>query len=255
MNRFYFPFCGNKSRELEIIRKYFDPIQPTITTVVECFGGSLALSRSIHKNYPNLEFIISDADENLIYFCNHVIEDAEIVIDNARNILKTLKTKEDFTNYLKPYRTVEDPDFLSWFLIYRTFNYIRPGVYPKNKKVPTYNQLSKNIKELNSFFAQNEYLCADYMVILETYKNDDQAFVFLDPPYYNSCNELYKHSEVDFEWIKNWCNSCKCKFIMVLNNDPKMLDMFHNFLRETYQVSYKITKKNFKHTLFSNFKI
>jgi len=63
----------------------------------------------------------------------------------------------------------------------------------------------------------------DYKEILDLYKNDENAFLFLDPPYLFSDNSGYlqQNEETDMThivvYLKEYSETCKCKVMLIIN--------------------------------------
>jgi len=249
---FYFAYSGNKKDELKEILKNQSVEQ--FKKIIEPFGGSIAFSRNIFSKYPDKEYIISDNDKQLIYFCNNFYKnDDEIINEALKKIDEIKETKEKYNNYIHNEPTKETKEWIIWYLLYRTYYSLRLGLYPIKRSPPNYTQLKKVKKEINNFFEKNHYNYDDYKNVINKYKNDEDALIFLDPPYINSDNCFYNEPQIDWEFLMNFFNDCKCKFILVVNNDFFMKLAFKKWFKYEYSKIYLMSKKEVKHCVFSNY--
>lgn len=244
---FYFSYEGNKQKEINKIMKYVNI--EDYETIIEPFGGTLAFSRHIYTLNPNKKIIISDKDEDLTYFCNNFYKNFEENINEAIRIIDTLETKEIFKNYIA---NVKSEDNIVKYFIYKTHYQIRQGLFPTDGRKPKYLNLKKSGDKLNNFFKKHEYKTEDYKTVLEKYKHDEKALIFLDPPYVGSCGGLYKNKAViDWEYLREFFSCCSCKFLMVVNYDFFMKLAFSEWWLETYDKKYGRTREDY-HAIYSN---
>jgi hypothetical protein len=247
---FYFSYAGNKRQELKTIENYYS--LDNIETIVEPFGGSVSFSRELYLKNKNLNFDFSDIDNDLIYFCNNFYKKSDEYVNKALEQIKKLNTKVKYLVYLNKKLEYGD-DFIIQYLIRRTFYSVRCGLYPTNRNPPKYINLKKNMVLIDDFFKNNNYLCSDFKFLMDKYKDDEKALIFIDPPYLVSCNDFYKSAEIDWEYIFNFFENCKCKFIMVVNHNIFMNILFKKWFKHEYSKKYEMTHKEVKHVIFSNF--
>lgn len=252
---FYFSHLGNKRKELDYIFKFVDISKYSI--IVEPFGGTCVFSRKYYemtkKNNKKVKFIINDNDKDLSFFCNNFYKNDDKIINDALEEIKKINNdKNKYLEFIKNKPLLNDDKFLKWYLIYRTYYTLRHGMFPNERKPPKYINLKKNKKEINEFFKNTFYNNDDFKKHLEKYKNNEKALIFLDPPYIESCNDLYKNPTIDWEYLYNFFNSCKCRFIMVVNYNFFMRLAFKDYYKEIYGKKYEMSKRNDTHAIYSN---
>ena len=217
---FYFSWFGNKRHEIKYIEPLLKKIEPE--TIVEPFCGSCALSLHyyINKEMTDIDYHVNDNDDTLINFLKYID--------------KTINDKTAYNTYIK---TIKQNPTIDGYFFYNKVYSLRPGLFPmrgKKKEILTkYNDTDK-------FFKHATITNNDYTKILEIYKNDSKALIFLDPPYFQSFNQTYKtgtkiidkqHNIIDtttlyidlLEFIK----TAKCKVIMIINSNS-ILDHIKN---------------------------
>ena len=94
-NHFYIPYCGNKRQEVKHI---YDNIDFTdITTVIEPFCGSCAMSYYISTQREGLKYILNDNNK-------YLKEMYELMLDDN----KIEKFKKDFEELVKSFEGKKD---------------------------------------------------------------------------------------------------------------------------------------------------
>lgn len=254
MSDFYFSYFGNKRTEIKYIDEYFNIFNEN-SLFIEPFGGSVFLSYYLWKNQmikPENIFI-SDIDDQLVYFCNNFYKDKENITEQTKKFNENLNKVEHRKLWNKRL-DIDDPEFMIKFLSKRSFKGIYNGLIFEDKEKNRYPKYKKHqITSYNDFFRQVKYNCVDFKEVLEKYKNNQNALIFLDPPYIKSnCMDYEIGQFIDWEYIYNWCNECKCKFIMIVNNNIFMRLSFKNFFKKSYDKIYSQTKIKTLHNVYSN---
>ena len=268
---FYISYNGNKRKE---IKNFINLININdYDNIIEPFGGSLSFSRFIYNDIDKdkrLKYYISDINNELVFFCNNFYKNKINIINETLEDINKIKNKVQFNEYVKNNKNINDEDFIKYYLFINKFYRLRRGFYPGDEIRPKLKDY--NIKTLltDDFFKNNEYKALDFKIYLEQFKNDERSLIFLDPPYFNSDNSFYidgvqvKNNDCNnfWEYLYNFVNNCKCKFILVVNNNIFMKLAFNNFFKLKYDKKYenskfdkeqqKYIKNSCEHMVFSN---
>ena len=237
---------GSKQNDI----KYFSNLLPLdVETVVEPFGGSFAVSKFFYKDINKYKFHINDLDESLFYIYTHYQE-----------YLQHLTTINDLYDTLdceykgKQLKVCIDELNINYnFKRYIINNFIIRGVMFKPLNNKNFDENEKQI--LNNSLFTNE----DYMNIFNKYKDDDKAFLFLDPPYLFSDNSNYIPQNVDNDMtmilvdILNFIETCKCKVMLVINKLNIIEYVFKNYIKGEYFKTYQLSKNKMKHLMITNY--
>ena len=169
---------GSKQNDI----KYFNHLLPLeVETVVEPFGGSFAVIKFFYKDINKYKFHINDLDKSLFYLYTHFEEYLE-----ALDIVNEAYDKiEGFYRGVKIKAYIDELKINDIIKEYIKTNFIVRGSMFKPIKNKNYDENERSIL-INSLFT-NE----DYINIFNKYKNDEKAFIFLDPPYLFSDNSGY----------------------------------------------------------------
>jgi len=235
---------GNKESDI----KYFKHLLPSnFEMMVEPFAGSFALSKYMYDD--NKKFHINDLDHDLYY-----------IYKNYEKYIKIIKDiKEDSENYdlkidcKKFIEYIKTKQYDSILLKYWIEHTIIRGYTVSIRNSTNYNK--NEIKILNSATITNK----DYMEILKQYKDNENVFIFLDPPYLFSNNETYipQNTNSDNTRIlidtQDFMKTCKCKVMLVINKLDIITYLFKEFHKIDYIRIYQIGKKKSIHSVFCNY--
>lgn len=89
----------------------------------------------------------------------------------------------------------------------------------------------------------------DFRDVLELYKDEENAFLYLDPPYIGSKTNQYaeyhlttkkKHFLLkDIEYIKKFMDECKCKVMLSIDYTGYTREEFSKFYKTCYKKNYR----------------
>lgn len=212
-----FNYYGSKSK---IAKKYPDPIYDTI---IEPFAGSAQYS-IIH---PHRRVKLYDIDLNVYRAWKFMLNCSIDEIDSIPNIIKGT----DLRNY-------EMSKGMKCFLSYLINRGRSCSANVCTEWAADGNVIWSKIDELKrykrKYFHNWSIRCLDYRKI-----PNRKATWFIDPPYVNG-GEGYKHSDIDYKRLANWCKSRKGQVIVCENGDADWLP-FRKFV-ETYGVRRTTTE-------------
>ena len=238
---------GKKTTDIKHFDKYL--ITTNIETIVEPFAGSFAVSKYYVKNMFNGSIHINDFDKTLIYIYKNYKEYIKLrdEIQNDLldwNINKVYARQQIIEIKQRKYNEILINEYIKTFFIRGNIHNII-----KSKK---YNTIEQNI--LNTSTITND----DYRVIFDQYKNDEKAFLFLDPPYIFSDNRSYTGMDdgdnTDMLYIiKNYMDTCKCKVMLIINDLKIIRYIYGDYVKGQYNKIYQSTKRKARHLIITNY--
>ena len=105
------------------------------------------------------------------------------------------------------------------------------------------------------FFKHSKITNTDYKEIINEYKDNENAFIYLDPPYVDSYNTGYVgyqkgHYDEESKVIDNTkmyidlldILSCKCKVLFSINENAITKHIYKDFIKKTYNHRYSLGK-------------
>jgi site-specific DNA-adenine methylase len=251
---FYFSYLGNKYNEMDTISKFV--MLRGINKIIEPFCGSAAFSffiweHALDKN--QYDFYLSDIDENLISFFLQ-IKNKKGFKKHLYNQLQKFKniTREQWNSINKKNNKSIYEYVLS--MTYKSMRNVNPVGF---KNFPKYDKLLNHIP-YDDFVKLANFKLSDYKNVMNRYKNDSQAFIFLDPPYLGFVglydNENLANVNNDFYYyLLNFIKTCKCRIMVVLKQIPLIDIVFKDYIIHTYDKTYELSKKDVKHIIITNY--
>lgn len=255
-------WSGGKSDEIKNILEHL-PNMKDINTYIEPFigGGALYFYLNHHKN------VINDVHNELIAFYK--------AIQNGKlNEIKEFMNKHPNTE--ETYYKVRDDMTLHHDLdIAKRFYYLRKtcfrGMLRYNKKggfnIPFGKYKSINYddldnKEYENILKNTEIYNNDFSMIFDKY-NDENNFMFLDPPYdsvftdYGYC----KFGKEEHKKLAEYFKSTQIKCLMVIGKTDFISELYNGYIVSEFDKKYKFKihsnrigdEINTKHLIIKNF--
>ena len=232
-------WSGGKSDEIKIFEKYFPD---NYETYIEPFVGG----GSVYFNLEPQKAVISDVHPELIDFYKTIAN------GNSNEIINFMK---EHPNTEEEYYKVRSIDITNSIDNASRFYYLRKtcfrGMMRYNKKggfnVPygryktcSYTDLENN--DYHKLLARTEILNCGFEDIFNNEKyNNENSFVFLDPPYdspftdYGYCNFTREHHKKLAECFKN----TKMKCMIVISETDFIRELYSNYIIEKYPKKYR----------------
>jgi site-specific DNA-adenine methylase len=253
-NQILFGRLGNKEKDI----KYFKNHLPLdVSKVIEPFGGTFAISRIIYKDDKYSKFV-NDNDENLFEIYKNPDKYSEFKKKMNNIAIKHLNIKKNviYDKFIEEVKKDDTIDINSnFFKIWHSEKVVR-GRNVKTSKEINNDEHINIMKKIN-------FSCVDYMEIINKFKNDKNAFIFIDPPYMFSDNTQYSQQQRKsgedmtdiivniLEIFKDKKNKAK---IMLVINDLKILRwLFNGYIKADYDKIYQIGKRRDKILVICNY--
>jgi 16S rRNA G966 N2-methylase RsmD len=250
-NHFVIPYSGNKRKEVEVVYNMIESKINENSIIVEPFCGTSAFSYYIYtKNKDkNLKYILNDNSKN-IYDLYNICKDKDKLADMYNKLIELFKQTPDKTEYLKVCKKAREGDLLSWVYINKIYS-IRAGLFPTNKAF-TEKSLDTFKKAPIIDFLQNANITItndDGLDVYNHYKQNENAIIFIDPPYIQSCNTFYNSPKGNiYEYLHfNDFEKEKAIILLCLENIWIIQLLFKGKKSITYDKTYDLSKKKTEH--------
>jgi len=181
MNHFIIPYFGNKRGEMKFILPMIKTLLDSdkIKYIVEPYCGTSAFSYTISKLYPEkFTYVLNDNNEYLIELYDIMTDDNKI---NDFN-----KKIDEMLIDLDKKKYKELPNDIYRFYLYSKVSNFRQGLYPLDGHNKTYGSyhISRKHDIVNFMREENVMMFNEQALdIYKCYKDRDDCFIFLDPPY------------------------------------------------------------------------
>lgn len=246
-------YVGGKSK----LSKHIVSIIPEHKTYCEVFSGAAWVF--FRKPESEIE-VLNDLDSDLVSFYRVVSNHLEEFLKQFKWCLTSREWFDDWKNQIEGRGLTDIQKAARYYYIQRlTF-----GAKVKNR---TYGvDISRKVPRLNLIRIEEEMSAVHLRLtnvrienlswekFIPRYDRPD-TFFYCDPPYYESPGYKHNFELQDFTDLADMLATIKGKFILSINDHPKMREVFSRFKRQPvsllYSVGSKLTKA--KELIITNF--
>ncbi|SRR6266567_2047107 len=245
-------YVGGKNR----LANQIISLMPKHTTYVEPFAGG---AQVLFRKAPSEAEVLNDLDGELVNFYRVCQVHHEELLKSLRFFLLSRKWYDTLTK--TPPDTLTDIQRASRYFLLQKCSFggmvARKNFAAHVTKRPSFTP--RRIPELieTAYKRLQDVLIESlpYEQVLRKYDRP-QTFFYLDPPYYGV--KLYNHNftEDDFVSFKRHLSGLKGKFLLSINDHPKIRKLFENFTVEEVAISYSLQKhagRRYKELLIRNY--
>jgi DNA adenine methylase len=248
------PYIGGKNRlATQIVSRF-----PEHTTYVEAFAGG---AQVFFRKPPSKVEVLNDKDYEVTNFYRCCQSHYEELV---RYLRFTIASREWFSilNRTDP-TTLTDIQRAARFLYLQKNcfgglvknQYFHYGVTQPSNFNP--ERIPKAVEETHHRLARVQIESLPYEQVLEKYDRPTTLF-YLDPPYWD--RKLYKFNfkEEDFRAMEERLTALKGRFILSLDDHPKVREVFKRFRMERIEIHYtaqRETGARFGELVITNFAV
>jgi len=235
---------GSKTNDI----KHFKELLPMdVKIVVEPYGGSFAVIRDVYKDKKYKKYV-NDLDDGLYYIYENIEELIEVYKKwNKINAIPDISTKEKKEKF-------EKLEINSHIKKYVLDSMISRGVISNSKNIDNNQEDLNLIKDI-------EFSNIDAFEVIEKFRKNKNAFIFLDPPYLFSNNSSYlpqNQGEDMTHWYIKYLDilndkTTKAKIMLVINNLGILRELFKKYIKKDYDKIYQTCKKLSNHLVITNY--
>lgn len=242
---------GGKSK----LRKTIIEMIPEHTCYVELFFGAGWVY--FGKNPSKVE-VINDIDKELINLFKMVKYHAPEIERLLQYEFSGRDIFEEYKNYSIEYLTEIHRAVRFLYLISQSFaskgNHYGYGTNTKPSPQIFYNGVLTEIKDrLRNTYVEN----LSFEKIIEKYDRK-YSFFFCDPPYFETAGYKNKFGEMEHLILRDKLKSLEGKFLLTINDHPKVREWYEGFSIKEVGVNYSISKlqegrKKYKELIITNY--
>lgn len=249
-------YIGGKSKLSE---KIIDLI-PQHKTYCEVFGGGLWV---FFRKDPSMFEVVNDLDSHLVIFYRVLQNHLEEFVKQFKWLISSREWWEDWNEQLEGRGLTDIQRAARYYYVQRLCFAGRvkdrsfgtaPESYPRINLLRIEEELSEVHLRLLKVMIEN----LSWKEILEKYDKPETIF-YLDPPYYSA--PCYKHNFKglnDYKLMNDALNKIKGKFILSINDNPDIQNIFSNFYIMPVTLNYTISQKEItegRELLIANFEL
>ena len=253
-------YPGGKSKLSPLLRYIIENrVENNITTYVEPFAGGAGVALDLLFSETVDNIIINDYDKAIYSFWRAVIE-------SPNKFIKTIQerpvTIEEWYRQKEIYNTQKDKysfelGFATFFLnrtnrsgiinagpiggYEQNGNYLIDARYNKDALIKKINQIEKYKSKIKIY---NKDIRRFIELVIS--KQNNNSFVYFDPPYYLKGKELYKNFFLpkDHKEIKNSItNKVHCHWVMTYDNEISIAEIYKDYYIKKYDLMYSLANK------------
>lgn len=227
---------GGKSR----LRKKIIERIPEHTCYIELFFGAgwVYFGKEISK----VE-VINDIDKELVNLFKMIKYHAPEIERQLEYEFSGRDVFEEYKNYTLEHLTEIHRAVRFLYLVTQSFaakgeTY---GYGTTTKPAPQifYKDVLINLKErLRNTYVEN----LSFEKIIDKYDRE-YSFFFCDPPYFETCGYKNKFEEQDHLLLRDKLKNIKGKFLLTINDHPKVREWYKDFNIEEVKVSYSVSRQ------------
>ena len=237
--------------------KYFKHLVPAgAKTIVEPFCGSCAMTLTLFADHAKYKYHFNDLDPHLFAVLSNVHGYLEFKADviqiyNDFNRDHSGESTDRHPNLAKLWKSTVQSIDSPFTNFYVNEKFIRSALFKISKDNPDMNHVA--------IFEKATKTHEDYKIVMEQYRWDEEAFVFLDPPYLFSDNSGYYPQNDDSDmtdiivFILDFFASCSCKVMLIINDLKILRYLFRDHIKGDYMRTYQIGKKKARHLIIANY--
>jgi len=264
-NHFFYAYSGNKREEADKLYNIID--LNNIKYIVEPFCGSCAISYYISlKHAKQYKYILNDNNKSLIEMFKILknqdkVKETEDIINNYVDEINKIKDEKQRKLY---YDSIVKLNTLESYIFIHKFYSIRAGLckLDKNKdgNLIDYKKFYFKDYPIYDFFINEdiELYNIDGIEFYNKYKDNKEAFIFMDPPYiatnntwYNNGGELGNMNIYEYLY-NNPIIKQKAKIYLILENNWIIKLLFKKNIIDQFNKLYQPSKKSTTHLIISN---
>ena len=264
-------YPGGKASLLNYIEKFITSNKISVQAILEPYAGSAAISIGLLSKGTISKAYINDSDQMIFAFWKTVMNNNKELIEMIDSLEVNLDAWFCYRKYLvdKPLTKFNEKDVAMAFLFLNRTSYsgiVKAGPLGGKRQQSRYKidcrfnkeNLKKKIKSIEALSPKVKVFNMDGIQFMkEIIRENEDVFIYADPPYYNVGKLLYnqyfddsKHNQLA-DYLKQveeqpWLLSYNAnKFIMNLYSDQKMVPIYLDYHTGPY-------RRNIMEYLFSN---
>lgn len=235
-------YFGGKFR----LAKKIIPLIPRHVCYVEPFCGAAWV---MFKKEPSKHEVLNDLDQELVNFWRVVQNHIQPFLEYFKYAVISRKMF-DLENRKDPSTLTDLQRAVRYYYLQRlTFGGKSAGrIFAAGPSRPTNLNLltlEESIIAAHWRLAQVTLENLDACKCIQKYDRPD-TFYYIDPPYWDAAQDYaHKFADADFDRLRLTLDGLKGKFILSLNDSPKVRDHFKGFAMRTLTTTYSSGNTNF----------
>lgn len=250
-------YPGGKAKIAPLVELLIQKAEIQNAVYVEPFAGGAGVALALLMNNAVDEVVINDYDKAIYSVWRAIKEDTQCLIDLIRSTPVTVeewhKQKSIYNSQNNHYSL--ELAFATFFLnrtnrsgilnagpiggYSQTGNYLIDARFNREQLIERIQIIAKEKKRIHIYNKDIRSFLKSYIPV------GNNIFIYLDPPYYNKGQALYKNflGDQDHEEISNIVKQLPCYWIVTYDEEKKIRDLYQGYPCKTFNLSYSAAKK------------
>jgi DNA adenine methylase len=260
-------YPGGKSRAVSYLLSFV----PHFKELREPFFGGGSFSFYYVQKRPTAKFYASDINYDLYCFWKELKTNKDQLIQEILKVWKTRQNGKELFKELvsKRQHTMSDFERAVDFFILNRINFsgvVDSGGYSEQAFEKRFTRSSiERLEKTYHIVKHIEFSSKDYSDLL--FRNGENAFIFLDPPYYSATKSRlygkkgYLHTDFNHELFFENMTRCKHRWLITYDNCEYIKKIFQDFYLVEWELQYGMnnykqqTAQKGKELLIANYDI
>lgn len=250
-------YPGGKNRLVKLLELMIDKTDMKNITYIEPFAGGAGVALSLLFSNKVSHIVINDYDKAIYSVWKAILEDTEALINLISNVNISVeewyRQKEIYINKADKYSL--ELAFATFFLnrtnrsgilkagpiggYSQKGNYLIDARFNKEALIKKIIMISNRKKEITLYNKDVRSFISKYL------SNFDNAFMYLDPPYYKRGQELYKNflNDNDHIEIEKMISELRCKWILTYDIHELISFLYKDYPYRYFDLNYSVATK------------
>lgn len=260
---------GGKARE---IKNFLSHIPNNFNRYIEPFVGGGAVFWYLEPKSA----IINDLNKNLIECYKSVKFDYNTISSELDELVKNYSVDLHHTKFYElrdMFNGIRDREYSQGTLYYYINKLVVSGLMRYNSKGYLNTPYSHNstfsrkvlTKKHSDLLQNTEIYNLDYKSLFDLIKPNKDDFIFLDPPYVDTNNNVYGNDDKSIfdnnsqKELSEFFKSTSAKCLLIINDCDIIQELYKNYIVDSYDKNYSINikgrqvTKGSKHLIIKNY--
>lgn len=243
-----FRYPGGKSRWYPFIRQWLLISSPTVMVEPFAGGAHVGLAAAVEQFVEHVVLVV-ELDENVAAVWETItngnatwlMKQITAFEMTAENVEKVFDRKEASTRD-RAFAMIVHNRISRGGITAPGAGRVRKGENGKGIKSRWYPEtLVERIQRIAEAAGRIEFVAGDGLKVMEQYLYDEEAALFIDPPYPKACRRLYKHSDVDHERVFQMAREAAGPILLTYDNSEEVNGLVEKYGFQSERLSMSTT--------------
>ena len=252
-------YPGGKSALYPVISSVIKSHRMKHCIYVEPFAGGAGIAWSLLIDGVVDRVIINDADKAVYSFWRAIMESTQWFVEKIRTTPITVNEWRKQRDILRNSKKYSKELGFAMFFLNRTNRsgildagpiggYDQAGEYKIDCRFNR-DELIRKILKIAEYRSKTKIYNQDISTFLKRFlpqgNENNEIFVYFDPPYYEKGQRLYMNffSSKDHERLRDSVALLDCRWIMTYDDNPEIEELYESYQKSHFSINYSLSNK------------